>query len=317
MTRSHNPEVRETENLLSVRISGFKSFEGLSLLGENPSRGAYLIIKNAMDKFNNFIDNFIIMKKSLLLLVLSFLIFSFVANAQIPKIDSYVTDKAGVLSESAKTQLLNEITDLEKSTNGVQFTIYIEKEYPKIYSLEEYTLKIAEDNKIGKKGNDNGILLYVATEDRVFRWEVGYGVESTLSASLLGRISRDYLIPSLKENNYEKGILETFDVAKRILLGSNDADIVRLKEEKPYTGNYFLFIFFGMFLFIIVMNIMQRKANAHSGINKRNDSYYRGAANGIFLGGLGRGRGGFGGGGFGGFSGGGGGFGGGGFGGRF
>ncbi len=275
-----------------------------------------------MDKFNNFIDNFIIMKKGLLLLVLGFLIFSFVASAQIPKIDSYVTDNAGVLSESAKAQLLNEIVDLEKSTKGVQFAIYIEKEYSKDYSLEEYTLKIAEDNKIGKKGNDNGILLYVATEDRVFRWEVGYGVESTLSASLLGRISRDYLIPSLKENNYEKGILDTFDVAKRILLGSNDADIVRLKEEKSGTGSYFLLIFFGLFLLIIVMSILQRKANAHSSINKRNDSYYKGAASGIFLGNLGRGRGGFGGGGFGGggfggFSGGGGGFGGGGFGGKF
>ncbi|MEK6943474.1 MAG: TPM domain-containing protein [Nanoarchaeota archaeon] len=262
------------------------------------------------------------MKKGLLLLVLGFLIFSFVASAQIPKIDSYVTDNAGVLSESAKAQLLNEIVDLEKSTKGVQFAIYIEKEYSKDYSLEEYTLKIAEDNKIGKKGNDNGILLYVATEDRVFRWEVGYGVESTLSASLLGRISRDYLIPSLKENNYEKGILDTFDVAKRILLGSNDADIVRLKEEKSGTGSYFLLIFFGLFLLIIVMSILQRKANAHSSINKRNDSYYKGAASGIFLGNLGRGRGGFGGGGFGGggfggFSGGGGGFGGGGFGGKF
>ena len=89
-----------------------------------------------MDKFNNFIDNFIIMKKGLLLLVLGFLIFSFVASAQIPKIDSYVTDNAGVLSESAKAQLLNEIVDLEKSTKGVQFAIYIEKEYSKIIPLK-------------------------------------------------------------------------------------------------------------------------------------------------------------------------------------
>ena len=31
------------------------------------------------------------------------------------------------------------------------------------------------------------------------------------------------------------------------------------------------------------MSILQRKANAHSSINKRNDSYYKGAASGIFL----------------------------------
>ena len=34
---------------------------------------------------------------------------------------------------------------------------------------------------------------------------------------------------------------------QRILLGSNDADIVRLKEEKSGTGSYFLLIFSGFY----------------------------------------------------------------------
>jgi len=121
------------------------------------------------------------MKKILIFALVFLLLISISSAALIPVLNSYVTDNAGILSPAAKLQLENELRDLEKQTNGVQFVIYIENEYPKDFSLEEYTLKIAENNKIGKKGNDNGVLLYIAIKDRKYRWEVGYGVESTLN----------------------------------------------------------------------------------------------------------------------------------------
>lgn len=244
------------------------------------------------------------------------------ALAQIPAINSYATDNAGILSSAAKSQLENDLRNLEKQTNGVQFVIYIENEYPKDYSLEEYALKIAETNKIGKKGNDNGILLYIAVKDKKYRWEVGYGAESILNSALLGRISRDYLVPNFRNGDYEKGILQAFDVTKRILLGSNDADIVALKNQNESSTEYlkviipilvnFLPLFIFLILIIVIANRLYNiKNSALKNKKKSNDHFYRGAAAGLFMGGFGRG--GFGGsGGFGGFSGGGGGFGGGG-----
>jgi|SRR3989338_916667 len=261
------------------------------------------------------------MKKIPLVISLIFLLAFFVNAATIPKIDSYVSDKSGVLSSQSKSELESALRDLEKVTNGVQYVVYIENEYPKEYSLEEYTLKIAESNKIGKKGNDNGILLYVAVKDRVYRWEVGYGVEGTLSALLLGRISRDHILPNFKEGNYEKGILETTDIAGRILLGSNDADIVKLKEEaqpKTIFGNKYavFFMIIMIFAFIILFAYLSSKPSKRVYGGSHKNDVYTGAANALFWGSMGRnfGRGS---GGFGGFSGGGGHFGGGGFSGRF
>ena len=236
------------------------------------------------------------------------------AAAQIPTINSYATDNAGILSSAAKSQLENDLRNLEKQTNGVQFVVYIENEYPKDYSLEEYILKIAETNKIGKKGNDNGVLLYIAIKDRKYRWEVGYGAESTLSSALLGRISREYLVPNFRNNNYEEGILQAVDVTKRILLGSNDADIVALKSENNINKSSFVF---GISLVIFIILILWAAINSMKKLGrvtktkKPKDSFYHGAAWGLFAGGFG-GRGSGGSGGFGGFSGGGGGFGGGG-----
>src|SRR3972149_2851998 len=87
-----------------------------------------------------------------------------ISIAQIPKIKIFVTDKSNVITPETKALLEQDLRNLEKETNGLQFVIYIEPEYQKSFSLEEYTLKIAEQNGIGKKGNDNGVLLYVATD---------------------------------------------------------------------------------------------------------------------------------------------------------
>ncbi len=254
--------------------------------------------------------------KNIMLIIFAFLILSQSAYAaQIPIINSYVTDNAGVLSQNAKSQLENDLRELEKSTNGVQYAIYIENEYPKEYSLEEYTLKIAETNKIGKKGNDNGILLYIAIKDRKYRWETGYGVESTLNSALLGRISREYFVPNFQAGNYEKGILQAVDVTKRILLGSNDSDIVALKKSGDFKLSSSAYYYLAIIIIFILLSIVSRMRNYKKNIKGKNkDDFFHGAAWGLFAGGFGRG--GFGGsggsGGFGGFSGGGGGFGGGG-----
>jgi len=232
----------------------------------------------------------------------------------IPKINSYVTDNAGVLSSNATSYLENSLRDLEKQTNGVQFVVYIENEYPKDYSLEEYTLKIAEDNKIGKKGNDNGLLLYIAIKDKKYRWETGYGVESTLNSALLGRISRAYFVPNFREGNYEKGILDAVNVTERILLNSSDADIIALKSESKSNIDPRIIII--VIIILIALFFIVREVASSSGGSKlveKKKNVYKGAATGIFLGGFGRGGfSGGSGGGFGGFSGGGGGFGGGG-----
>lgn len=233
------------------------------------------------------------------------------AQPGIPSINSYVTDTAGILSPEFKAELENTLIALEKETNGAQYAIYIEKSYPKEYSLEEYTLKIAEQNKIGKSGNDNGILLYIAIDDREYRWEVGYGVESTLSTPLLGRLSRAYLVPAFQEGNYEKGILDVVNRTARALLSSEDADILKqeFKEESQFglSQEEWIMIGFVVFFIVVVILISLDVGQGGSGVNR----------------GFGRsppivGRGGFGGGlGGGGFSGGGGRFGGGGFGGKW
>jgi len=248
-------------------------------------------------------------------IALFLLVIYYVGGASnIPTINSILTDNSRILEPQTKLELETKLNALEKSTNGVQFVIYIEDSYPKDYSLEEYVLQIAEKNQIGKSGNDNGILLYVAVRDREFRWETGYGAESVLPASLLGRISRDKLVPNFKLGNFEKGILETVKAVEGIIKNSQDPDILRLKgtgNSFPISQKYYNLIIIMVFLIVWITIFIISSRGKNKSLRKYSDDFFKGAATGIFLSGFGKGR--FGGGSSGGFSGGGGSFGGGGF----
>ncbi|NOZ80521.1 MAG: TPM domain-containing protein [DPANN group archaeon] len=230
------------------------------------------------------------------------------------RISDYVVDQAGIFSAKTREQATSFLRQLEQDTS-VQMVIYTTKSIPADYDLESYTLKIAEENGIGQKGNDNGILFFLATEDRKYRWEVGYGLEDVLNTPLLGRVSRVYLVPAFKAGNFAQGTLDGVEVVSRILRNSTDEDIMRLKEplvSRPVPSMRIIFILLVMMFFLLLPLFMKGRKGRLS------DAHYYGAGWLLFSGGFGRGLGGFGGsGGFGGFSGGGGGFGGGGFSGGF
>jgi uncharacterized protein len=236
----------------------------------------------------------------------------------------YVTDNAYVFSPETRNSLNDALKELETETNGVQLVVFTEDYIPNGMTLEERTLMIAAANGVGKEGNDNGVLFYLAVEDRAYRWEVGYGAESTLNSAFLGRISRDYMVPAFQEGDYEGGILNGLSKIEERLLGSNDSDIQgsSVSMSKPQSDWWiwvvlilFLLIFFVMPVASVIIGIIYAIKNR----GKYDDNYYNNAASKIFWGsgGLGGSSGGFGGGSGGGFSGGGGSFGGGGFSGKF
>ncbi|MGV8086072.1 MAG: TPM domain-containing protein [Candidatus Woesearchaeota archaeon] len=248
------------------------------------------------------------------------------------RLNSYVVDNSYVLSLETKQQLIDALKQFEIDSNGVQIVVYIEDYIPNNSTLEERSLNIAEVNKIGQEKNDDGILLYLATKDRQFRWEVGYGLEPTLNSAWLGRMSREYMIPKFANEDFEAGIIAgLIEVEKKILnlnnsttlndtnytntddTFSNDSTIFKLLAflliVMMLLNNPFVLIII-IFIIFYIIKLINRKNN----VKNVNDSNFITAASNIFFGGRGGSGGSFGGGGF---SGGGGHFGGGGFSGRF
>jgi uncharacterized protein len=164
-------------------------------------------------------------------------------------------------------------------------------------------MRVAEKNKFGTKGRDNGILIIIAKEDRAIRIEVGYGLEGVLTDALSDQIIRQVIAPRFRRGEYAAGIGEGVDAIMAATKGEFKGSPGRNRDAGRYVPVVFVLLFV---LFGILSRIIRggRRQYVGSGGYRTIGPWFGG------FGGGGFGGGGFGGGG--GFSGGGGSFGGGG-----
>jgi uncharacterized protein len=123
----------------------------------------------------------------------------------VPALQGRVNDYAGLLSPSTRNHLESQLVRLEQaeSTQIVVLTI------PSLKgdSLEEFSIRVAEQWKIGQKGLDNGAILLIAKNDRKIRIEAGYGLEGKLTDLVAGRIIRNIIVPEFKTGQFDQGIV--------------------------------------------------------------------------------------------------------------
>lgn len=121
-----------------------------------------------------------------------------------PEASFYVYDGAQVLSEETEQYIIKTGQELQSKTGAQIVVVTIPSLEGQI--LEEYATELFRQWGIGDKEKNNGILLLCAVEDRQFRVEVGYGLEGDLPDGKTGRLQDAYIIPLLKENQFDAGI---------------------------------------------------------------------------------------------------------------
>ena len=214
-------------------------------------------------------------------------------EAEAPALSRYATDLTGTLSAAQLAELESLLASFDRSTSTQVVVLVV----PTLYGddLEEYTLRVAEKNSIGRKGKDNGVLLFAALNDRKVRIEVGYGLEGALPDALAGQIIRREIAPRFRENDYYGGIRAGVEAIMAATKGEYQAEPA---AGQGHQGSPALFLVIVVLFF--VFRLLRRRRGFFPG--------------GPFIGGGWGSGGGFGGGSFsgGGFSGGGGSFGGGG-----
>ena len=128
------------------------------------------------------------------------------AEPNYPNYSAYVNDYAGVLQSGSKTQTEDLIAKVEKETSS-EIAVAIVSSLEGI-SVEEYAVTLFEKWGVGKKKEDNGVLLLVAIEDRKLRIEVGYGLEGTITDLEAGNIIDNVIRPKFKQNDYSTGVYD-------------------------------------------------------------------------------------------------------------
>ena len=121
-----------------------------------------------------------------------------------PALKQYATDLSGTLSAEQLSQLDQLLSSFDKATSTQIVVLMVSSLNGE--DIEEYTLRVAEANRIGRKGKDNGVLLLVARNDRKARIEVGYGLEGVLPDALAGQIIRHEIGPHFRQGDYYGGL---------------------------------------------------------------------------------------------------------------
>lgn len=121
-----------------------------------------------------------------------------------PEPVGYVNDFAGILPPGLEQSLEAELRDYEAKTTNEIAVVTVSSLGG--LSVEDYTIGLAEQWKVGKKGKDNGVIILVAPNERAVRIEVGYGLEPVLTDSKAGSVVNK-MIPFFKEGKYDAGIV--------------------------------------------------------------------------------------------------------------
>jgi uncharacterized protein len=117
-----------------------------------------------------------------------------------------VTDKAEILQPETETQLNRMIARLE-AKNGAEIAVVTVPETAPAASPKEFTTNLFNYWKIGKKGQDNGVLFLISVKDRRVEIETGYGVEGILPDAKVGNIIETEITPRFRQKDFDGGTL--------------------------------------------------------------------------------------------------------------
>ena len=221
---------------------------------------------------------------------------------EFPAWRGYVNDFANVIDADTEARITALCTELEQKTKAELAVVTV----PTIgdYDDADYVNRLFEKWGIGKKGVDNGVLLFVAVQERRVRLEVGYGLEGLIPDITAVRILDQYVVDDFKQGDYAAGMLRGAQAVAGLIAadagveinGSVRPNIGRSRSRNPGGSGKLLF---WLILFLLFVRPRWLLPFLLMGGSRRRRGKWGGGG---FGGGFGGG--GFGGGGFGGFGGG-------------
>jgi uncharacterized protein len=116
-----------------------------------------------------------------------------------PAPTSWVTDNAGFLSEPVRTELDARLRTFE-GESGHQVLLWIGRTTGAA-PIEDWAVRAFAAWRVGRRGLDDGIVLFVMSDDRKVRIEVGYGLEDRLPDVRASAIIRDAIVPRLRDGD--------------------------------------------------------------------------------------------------------------------
>jgi uncharacterized protein len=157
------------------------------------------------------------------------------AQQPVPPLTGHVVDTTGTLSAESLENLERKLAAFEARKGSQVAVLLVRTTAPE--AIEQYSLRVAEEWRIGRSGVDDGIVLLVALDDRRMRFEVGYGLEGAVPDALARRIIAESIAPRF----YEEDIAGGLDAGLDAVIGLVDGEplpvpVAREPDVEPFTA---------------------------------------------------------------------------------
>jgi uncharacterized protein len=151
-----------------------------------------------------------VVRTLLLAVVLAFgFAFAAVAEVAVPPFTAEVVDQTGTLSSGDIAALTQRLRELQRRKGSQIAVLIVPSTQPE--TIEQFSIRVAEAWKVGRKRIDDGALLVVAKNDRHLRIEVGYGLEGALTDVTAHRIIDEVITPKFRQGDFAGGITAGVD----------------------------------------------------------------------------------------------------------
>ena len=179
------------------------------------------------------------------LIILSLLVFPGAAQGSLPALTGRVVDNAGVIDAATETSLTAKLAAFEARSSDQIVVATIRSLGGE--AIEPFANRLFRAWGLGQAGEDNGILLLVAVDDRKMRIEVGYGLEGTLTDLHSKLIIENTMVPAFRAGDFSGGIDRAVDDIVLVLEGNAAELEARYERNQP---DAFDFIDWPMAIFV-------------------------------------------------------------------
>ena len=171
-----------------------------------------------------------------------------------------MVDQANVISAAQRAALEGKLKALDDKS-GIQFVVATVSSLDG-EEIEPYANELFRLWKLGEEKKNNGLLFLIAPKEHKVRFEVGYGLEGTLTDAIGKIIIANAVAPRFKAGDFDGGVSRGVDDAITTLTTDSSEwqkpPQVRTEESSSWVAGLLVLFFLAIFIIMIVSTIRQQ-----------------------------------------------------------
>jgi uncharacterized protein len=169
----------------------------------------------------------------------------------VPPLKGRVTDLTGTLTADQIADLDRSLAAFEARKGSQIAVLLVPTTKPE--DIAQYSIRVADQWKVGRKKVDDGLIVVVAKNDHKLRIEVGYGLEGAVPDIIARRVIRETMAPHFVEGDFYGGLKAGTDQLMKLVDGEKLPPVAQQGAQRPGGGADLQSLFVILLVVIVVV----------------------------------------------------------------